>query len=152
MNVLMSVTSADLSTTFESAVTNVAMALISFVSAYAIFYINKMSAKLKKEVKLIEDDNQRKLAGEAIERLQSVAYTTVSSIEQTIGATIKKANLSPEDREKQLKELSIRACNEIWKSLEYEYQEALQKTIGDLDIYMVNVIEDNVRRIKNEMK
>jgi hypothetical protein len=148
----MSIASADLSTALNSAVTNVAVALISALSAVAIYYINKLIAKLKTETKMIEDDQQRKLLNDAIDRLQSISYTTVSAIEQTAGSAIRKADLSAEDKAKQLNELSIKACNEIWKTLEYEYQEALQKSIGDLDIYMVNVIEDSVRRVKNEAK
>jgi hypothetical protein len=152
MNLLMCIASADLSTALNSAVTNVAIALVSALSAVAIFYINKLVEKLKTETKMIKDDQQRKLVNDAIDRLRSVSYITVSAIEQTTGSAIRKANLPAKDKTKQLKELTIRACDEIWNTLEPEYQRVLQESINDLDTYMVNVIEDSVRRVKNEMK
>jgi len=152
MSVLMSIASADLSTTLNSAVTNIAVALIGLVGAYAMLYINKATKKIQAETDRIKDEGQRQLLHDATYRLRDVAYMTVSSIEQTTAGAIRQLDLSEGEKKKQLEQLSLKACKEIMDTLGKEYREVLEASIEDIDTYVVNVIEDSVRQVKSDMK
>lgn len=127
---------------------NLALAALTLLSSYALYYIRKAVAKVSAETAKIKNDEQRALAQAAIARLDDVASKTVKTIEQTTAAELRKAVKNGRATKEELAALAKKAYVEIVRTLEPEYLLALQDSLGDLDQYIKTTIEAKVLELK----
>lgn len=141
----------ELQNTLNATLISIGIACITLAGAYATFYLRKLTEKLKLETEKIHDDRQKELIIEALYRLDDVASKTVSAIEQTTADVIRKDfTISDATRKEKLKELGVKAYDQIVKTLEPEYVNALKNSLGDFESYVKSTIEDKVRLMKEE--
>jgi CHAD domain-containing protein len=127
---------------------SIGMALVTLAGAYSTYYIKKLTDKLSLETKKLEDEAQRKLVEQALNRLDDVVEKTVNKIEQTTVKKLKKSISQGLKDKSELKYLAIEAYDEIRKTLEPEYLDLLEDTLGDARTYIKNTIEDKVLNLK----
>jgi fructose-bisphosphate aldolase class 1 len=129
---------------------NLALAGLTLLSSYALYYIRKATAKLTAETAKIANDDQRALVLTAVGRLDDVATKTVKTIEQTTAKELRRAVKSGQANKEQLIELSKQAYHEIVRTLEPEYLLALQDSMGNLEQYIRATIEAKVLELKQQ--
>ncbi|MBU5441225.1 guanylate kinase [Paenibacillus sp. MSJ-34] len=127
---------------------NLALAGITLLASYAMYYIRKANAKLTAETAKISNEEQRKLIQTAIARLDDVATKTIKAIEQTTAKELRRAVKDGIASEDTLTSLAKQAYLDIVKTLEPEYLLALQDSLGDLEKYIKNTIEAKVLEVK----
>ncbi|SFH21578.1 hypothetical protein SAMN05660649_04283 [Desulfotomaculum arcticum] len=127
---------------------NLSLAVLTLLASIAIYGIKKMTDKLVAETNKIDSEEERGLIHDAIFRLDDVAEKTVKKIEQTVAKEMRQAVKDGVKSKEDLIELSKVAFNEIKKTMEPEYVNALKATLGDVDAYIRNTIEAKVLEIK----
>lgn len=130
----------------------VLLALITLAGAFATNYIKKVSAKLNLEMQTLEDINQKRLIGNALERLEIVAEKTVNKIEQTTAKKLREAVKDGKVERKELENLAKDAYQEIICTMEPEYVAVIQASLGDAQTYIMNTIEEKVEMLKEGTK
>jgi hypothetical protein len=132
----------------QDALLNLALAVITLLSTYALHYIRKAVAKVSAETAKIRNDDRRALVQAAIARLDDVATKTVKMIEQTTAKELRRAVKHGQASREDLVGLAKRAYDEIYRALSPEYIQALSGTLGDLDAYIRSTIEAKVLELK----
>lgn len=143
----------ELQSTVNQTLIRIAIACLTFAGAYATLYFRKLTDKVRVETEKLKDDKKKGVINEALNRLDQIAWKTVSALEQTTASTLRNSlELEKEERREKLKELAYKAYEEILKTLEPEYAKLLKESLGDFETYTLNTIEDMVRVIKEEKK
>ncbi|MBU5312235.1 hypothetical protein KQI38_09365 [Tissierella carlieri] len=126
----------------------ITLALIALIAAFVLSYIKKASDKLKVEIEVLENEDLEKLISRAFDRLAEVTKLTVNKIEQQSARTIREAVNEGKLSKDELEKLSKEAYEEILRVLEPEYKEFLQDMLGDIETYILNLIEEKLVSIK----
>jgi hypothetical protein len=74
-----------------STLTTIIIAAIGLLGAYALSLIKQATEKIKAETNKINDETQRKLVQDALDRVSNLAQKTVQKIEQTSAAAVREA-------------------------------------------------------------
>ncbi len=127
---------------------NLALAALTLLSSYALYYIRKAAVKISAETAKIANDDQRALVQAAVARLDDVATKTVKTIEQTTAKELRRAVKNGQATKEELAALAKQAYSEIVRTMEPDYLNALQNTLGDLDKYIKTTIEAKVLELK----
>lgn len=120
---------------------NILLSFLTLGGAYIIYFVNKLIIYLKQKTKSEELTN-------ALNQVNKLAETTVKSIEQTAAKEIREAVKDGKVTKDELKKLSNKAFEEIIKSLSPEYLSVLENGMGNIDIYVTNLIEQKVLELK----
>lgn len=124
---------------------NILLSFLTLGGAYIIYFVNKLIIYLKQKTKSEELTN-------ALNQVNKLAETTVKSIEQTAAKEIREAVKDGKVTKDELKKLSNKAFEEIIKSLSPEYLNVLENGMGNIDIYVTNLIEQKVLELKKEVE
>lgn len=127
---------------------NLSLATVTLLASYAIYGIKKMTDKLVAETGKINSEKERGLINDAILRLDDVAAKTVKKIEQTAAREMRQAVKDGVKSKDELVALSKTAFNEVVRTMEPDYINALKASLGDVDAYIRNTIEAKVLEIK----
>lgn len=138
----------NISTQAADVMASVAMGVISLAGAYAMLYINKLTAQVKAETQQIKDEERRQLVQAALDRVDKVAEKTVKAIEQTTAKQLRAAVKAGTGNQAELEALAGEALKQIVQTLEPEYLTLLSETLGDIDTYLCNVVEAEVFKVK----
>lgn len=128
---------------------SVALAVITLLGSYAVYYIKKASDKVKVEIEKLEDEEFENFISRALNRLSEVATLTVNKIEQQTAKILREAIKDGKASKTELEALSMDAYSEIIKVLEPEYVELLNDVLGDTKVYIMNLIEDKLVEVKD---
>lgn len=120
---------------------NILLSFLTLGGAYIIYFVNKLIIYLKQKTKSEELTN-------ALNQVNKLAETTVKSIEQTAAKEIREAVKDGKVTKDELKKLSNKAFEEIIKSLSPEYLNVLENGMGNIDMYVTNLIEQKVLELK----
>lgn len=124
---------------------NILLSFLTLGGAYIIYFVNKLIIYLKQKTKSEELTN-------ALNQVNKLAETTVKSIEQTAAKEIREAVKDGKATKDELKKLSNKAFEEIIKSLSPEYLSVLENGMGNIDMYVTNLIEQKVLELKKEVE
>lgn len=129
---------------------NVALGVITILGAYAVYYLQKGVSRIQAQTEQIRDEELRKTLDGALADVERLVTVTVGSIEQTAAQTLRDAvKLGTADRE-ELVALGQKAFDSIKASVSPAAQEIITRQLGSFDSYLKNLIEDTVRKVKNE--
>lgn len=127
---------------------NLVLGVITLLGALGTYYLQKAIQKLQVETVQIKDEAARNYVNDALKRLDDVTKKTVNKIEKTIKkevlAAVDAGTVSPD----KIKDLALDAYNEIIKTLEPDYMQVIQDTMGDAQTYIMNLIEEKLEEIK----
>lgn len=127
---------------------NVILGILTLFGALATLYIQKGIRKLQVETEKIKDEATRDLLNSALGSLDDVALKTVNKIEQTTKKQLLEGVANGTVSPDKIKELANQAYNEITQTLKPEYLQVIQKTMGDSQTYILNLIEQKLQEIK----
>lgn len=139
-----------ITTAASEAVLNITLVAIALAAAYAVYYIRLAATKVKKQTQQIEDKSARSLLDNAIEDVRNLAETAVGTMEQTTARALRdEVKIGKASRE-ELFSLGELVFNEVKASIGPEAQRVITENLGGFDKYLRGVIEDAVRKVKND--
>ena len=141
-------------TIIQSAVSNlllnVLLAVIVLVGAYATYFIQKATAEVKARTAKLKNEDSRTLLDNAISDVEHLAMKTVGAIEQTTAKQLREAVKDGKTDREELLALGKQAFDDVKAAILPETQDIIADNLGDFDAYLQKVIEDAVRKIKQE--
>lgn len=132
----------------ETALLNLALALLSLLTAAATYGVTKLTAKSKAQTQQINDEALRKKLDDAIDDVDEVTTKTVGCIEQTTAKDLRQAVKDGKASKDDLISLSKQAAQEIKAQIQPDVQALIAKNFGSFEDYLVKCIETKVLQIK----
>lgn len=129
---------------------NLALGVITLLGAYGMYFIQKAAAKVQTQTAQIKDEASRKLLTDALADVGNLAIVTVGSIEQTTAAALREAVKDGKADREELLALGKKAFNDVKAAITPEAQRVITENLGSFDAYLAKLIEDAVRRVKQE--
>lgn len=128
-------------------VTGVLAVLGGFLVALAKKGFNWVSSKID----LISDEKAQNALNNALSNLENIVVTTVTSLQQTLGDTIKESLKTGEGEytQEDLMELKSIAIERVKAQLTESAKTALSTAYNDLESFISEMIEKAVRDLKN---
>lgn len=139
-----------ISSAATSALTNVALAALSLLAAYAVYYIRLGTAKVKAQTEQMEDEAGRKALEHALDDVERLAELTVGYTEQTVGKALREAVRSGRKDREELLALGREVFAEVKGQIGPEAQRVITENLGSFDHYLEACIENAVLRVKQE--
>jgi hypothetical protein len=135
----------------QSALVDILLALIGLGSVYAVFYINKLKSKIQVEIEKTEDEKQRKLFEDALNRTNDLVVKTVMGIEQTTASSLRESVKDGKVDRAELLALGKTAVETVYNQLSTDTILVLQNQITDVKQYITDSVEANVLKLKDEL-
>lgn len=134
---------------FQDAMVTIGGAAITLLAAFAVRAINSYTLRLKAESTKITNEGLFTLTDTAIALASDLATTTVTAIEQQTAATLREAVKAGIATPEEMKQLALDAVEEIRKQLHPQYVAAIEDVYGDVNAYLLKLIEQKVWELKN---
>jgi enoyl-CoA hydratase/carnithine racemase len=131
-----------------STLTTIIIAAIGLLGAYALSLIKQATEKIKAETNKINDETQRKLVQDALDRVSNLAQKTVQKIEQTSAAAVREAVKDGKVNREELLALGKTAFDEVYGQLSADTVELISTQVVDIQAYVEAVIEAEVLKLK----
>ncbi len=130
--------------------TDIALAVLTLLAAYAVYYIQMGTAKLKAQTARLEDEAGREVLENALDDVERLAILAVNSMEQTAAKAIRaEVKAGKTDREKLLA-LGREVFEEVKGETAPEAQQVIMENLGSFDRYLEQCIESAVLQVKQE--
>ena len=124
---------------------------ISVATAYVSTYAKKLIEKAKVETAKIENEAQKVLIDNAINRVDELITVNVVKMEQTLVKEIKeKASDGKVDKD-ELKDVAEAVKNDVLNQLSKESKELISLEIDDISGYIAAQIELTLASLKNQI-
>lgn len=126
--------------------------VLGVLSAFLIALAKRGFDWLSEKIGDLKDERAQKALNNALTHLHEIVYTTVVSLQQTIGDEI-KASIAANDGKytvEDLHALKDKALVSVKAQLTDAMKEALSTAYSDLDSFIIDLIETKVREMKNE--
>lgn len=131
-----------------TALTNVALAALSLLAAWAVYYLRLGSGKLKEQTAQLKDAGARETLERALEDVERLAELTVGYTEQTTAKALRLAvKRGLKDRE-ELLALGREVFAEVKGRIAPEAQRVITENLGSFDRYLEDCIENAVLKVK----
>lgn len=130
--------------------TNLALGVITLLGAYGVYFIHKAAARVQAQTAQIKDEAGRKVLTDALADVENLATVTVGSIEQTTASALRTAVKDGKADRAELLALGKKAFDEVKAAIAPEAQKVITDNLGSFDTYLSKLIEDAVRRVKQE--
>lgn len=121
----------------------IVIALLGLAGAYITVYISKLTKNLQEKTKA-------EVLNNALERLENLAVTTVTAIEQTLAEELREAVKDGKVDRSELEQLGTVAFQRVKTELGDSTIEALEGTFGDINTLIRDKIEEAVWNLKQE--
>ena len=129
---------------------NLLLGIIILAGTFGMYYIQKAAAKVKAQTAQINDAATRTLLDNALTDVEQLAVKTVGAIEQTTAKALREAVKDGKADREELLTLGKQAFNEVKEAILPEAQQLITENLGDFDAYLKKVLENAVRKVKNE--
>jgi Ribonuclease G/E len=124
---------------------------ITIASAYMTVFVAKATEKAKLESKKIEDERQRRMLQDALDKLDSLLKTNIIALENTIKKEMLEAIADGKIEKDELKTLAVKVKENVLIQLGNDSMDILCSSIGDVNGYLEARVEELLVQIKNEM-
>lgn len=127
---------------------NVLLGLLTIVGLYVLSLIKNVISTLREKAQEVKDANVRKLAIEAINRVEKLSEVTVLSLEGQVAKELRekvKQGIAPRS---DLLEVGKEAFYEVKNMLGDQYMDALNDMMEDADTYIKSTIEAQLEKYK----
>ena len=139
-----------ITSTLTEVLVNVALAAITLLGAYALYYLGLAKDKVKAQAQQIEDEKARKLLEDAVDDVDYLARVTVGALEQTTAGALRElVKAGTVDREKLL-EVGRDAFDKIKSAITPEAQRVITENLGSFDDFVLDLIEQKVGELKTQ--
>lgn len=128
--------------------TNIALAALTLLGAYAVYYIRLGAVKLKAQTKQIADVSARELLENALDDVERLAVKAVNYTEQTVAKALREAVKAGSGDREQLLALGQKVFAQVKGEIAPESQRIITKNLGSFDRYLQQCIEEAVLKVK----
>lgn len=132
----------------NTALTNVALAALSLLAAWAVYYLRLGAGKLKEQTARMKDDAARETLEHALDDVERLAELTVGCTEQTTAKSLRLAVKSGKKDREELLALGREVFAEVKDRITPEAQRVITENLGSFDRYLEDCIENAVLRVK----
>ena len=127
------------------------MGAITIASAYITVFVAKATEKAKLESKKIEDERQRGILQDALDKVDSLLKTNIIALENTIKKEMLEAIADGKIEKDELKTLAVKVKENVLIQLGNDSIDILCSSMGDVNGYLEAKVEELLVQIKNGM-
>lgn len=124
---------------------------ITIASAYITIFVAKATEKAKLESKKIEDERQRGMLQDALDKVDSLLKTNIIALENTIKKEMLEAIADGKIEKDELKTLAVKVKENVLVQLGNDSIDILCSSMGDVNGYLEARVEELLVQIKNGM-
>ena len=121
---------------------------LAIVTAYAGLLIARATQKIKLEIEKLNDETQKKIFNDALDRVDSLLQTNIVAMENTVKKDMLASIADGKIEKAELKTLADNVKNNVLKQLGNDSLEVLNNSLGDVNGYLEVKIEEILAQIK----
>ena len=121
---------------------------LAIVTAYAGLLIARATQKIKLEIEKLNDETQKKIFNDALDRVDSLLQTNIVAMENTVKKDMLASIADGKIEKAELKTLADNVKNNVLKQLGDDSLEVLNNSLGDVNGYLEVKIEEILAQIK----
>ena len=137
-----------ITSTLTEVLVNIALAAITLLGAYVLYYIRVGVDKVKAQAAQLKDERARKLLEDALDDVVNVGSFSVNSMEQTTARELREAVKTGKADREELIALGKKVFDVVKASVSPEAQRVITENLGSFDSYLTKCIEDAVLKVK----
>ncbi len=131
---------------FASAV-DLTMMFLLWVGVFLSTYLKRYVVE---KIALIKDEKVQNITMNALSRADDLAEKVVKKLQQTVVNDFKEKSKDGKLTKDEIREVSSKAKRELELLMNDELYTSLEKTVGDVNLYMQNLIESKVLDLKKD--
>lgn len=121
---------------------------LAVVTAYAGLLIARATQKIKLEIENLNDETQKKIFNDALDRVNSLLQTNIVAMENTVKKDMLDSIADGKIEKAELKTLADNVKNNVLKQLGDDSLVVLNDSLGDVNGYLEVKIEEILAQIK----
>ena len=121
---------------------------LAIVTAYAGLLIARATQKIKLEIEKLNDETQKKIFNDALDRVDSLLQTNIVAMENTVKKDMLASIADGKIEKAELKTLANNVKNNVLKQLGDDSLAVLNNSLGDVNGYLEVKIEELLAQIK----
>ena len=121
---------------------------LAIATAYAGLLIARATQKIKLEIEKLNDETQKKIFNDALDRVDSLLQTNIVAIENTVKKDMLASIADGKIEKAELKTLADNVKNNVLKQLGDDSLAVLNDSLGDVNGYLEVKIEEILAQIK----
>ena len=121
---------------------------LAIASAYAGLLIARVTQKIKLEIERLNDETQKKILDDTLDRVNNLLQTNIIAMENTVKKDMLDAIADGKIEKAELKTLADNVKNNVLKQLGNDSLEVLNNSLGDVNGYLEVKIEEILAQIK----
>ena len=121
---------------------------LAIVTAYAGLLIARATQKIKLEIENLNDETQKKIFNDALDRVNSLLQTNIVAMENTVKKDMLDSIADGKIEKAELKTLADNVKNNVLKQLGDDSLAVLNDSLGDVNGYLEVKIEEILAQIK----
>ena len=121
---------------------------LAIVTAYAGLLIARATQKIKLEIEKLNDETQKKIFNDALDRVDSLLQTNIVAMENTVKKDMLTSIADGKIEKAELKTLADNVKNNVLKQLGDDSLAVLNDSLGDVNGYLEVKIEEILAQIK----
>ena len=121
---------------------------LAVASAYAGLLIARATQKIKLEIEKLNDETQKKIFNDALDRVDSLLQTNIVAMENTVKKDMLASIADGKIEKAELKTLANNVKNNVLKQLGDDSLAVLNDSLGDVNGYLEVKIEEILAQIK----
>ena len=121
---------------------------LAIATAYAGLLIARATQKIKLEIEKLNDETQKKIFNDALDRVDSLLQTNIVAMENTVKKDMLASIADGKIEKAELKTLADNVKNNVLKQLSDDSLAVLNNSLGDVNGYLEVKIEEILAQIK----
>ena len=121
---------------------------LAIVTAYGGLLIARATQKIKLEIENLNDETQKKIFNDALDRVDSLLQTNIVAMENTVKKDMLASIADGKIEKAELKTLADNVKNNVLKQLGDDSLAVLNNSLGDVNGYLEVKIEEILAQIK----
>ena len=121
---------------------------LAIITAYAGLLIARATQKIKLEIENLNDETQKKIFNDALDRVNSLLQTNIVAMENTVKKDMLDSIADGKIEKAELKTLADNVKNNVLKQLGDDSLAVLNDSLGDVNGYLEVKIEEILAQIK----
>ena len=121
---------------------------LAIATAYAGLLIARATQKIKLEIEKLNDETQKKIFNDALDRVDSLLQTNIIAMENTVKKDMLASIADGKIKKAELKTLADNVKNNVLKQLGDDSLAVLNDSLGDVNGYLEVKIEEILAQIK----
>lgn len=126
------------------------VAFIGLIGTYATILINKITENIKTKTTQIENESQKVLVENALNRVNELVNVNVIKAQETLVKEILEKSKDGIFDKEDLKSVAVVVKNDVIKQMSIQVAELVKVEIDDLESYVSAVIEKTLVEVKSK--